>query len=188
MGNKKKRIRGSAWHDQRTVLYRHVYFGWRQFASIFLRLWLSRRWQLPGRHERKYFFTNRMNLDYCCTIRLHAGVFSLTAPKYVSRNQVFLCPFGFVMFCCGISPGHFSCGSCTTRPIVEKMAASRDGMKHNNTLFMQLNSIWVFFIACVKNTTVSGRICMSKWKENTLHRSVIFGDALTDASRIANCC
>lgn len=128
-------------NDYRAGLYRHVYFGWRQLSSIFLRLWLSRRWQLPGRHERKYFFTNRMNLDYCCTIRPHTGVFEITASKYVSKNMKLLGPYLFVMLCCGIPPGHFSCGSCTTRPIFENMAASRDGMKHNNTPFTQLN--WI---------------------------------------------
>lgn len=81
---RQKILRVCVTDEQRAVLHRHVYFGWRQLSSIFLRLWLSRRWQLPGRHERRYFFTNRMNLDYCCTIRLHASVFGLTAPKKVS--------------------------------------------------------------------------------------------------------
>lgn len=66
-------------------------------SSIFLRLWLSRRWQLPGRHESKYFSTNWMNLNYWHKIRAHNRVFTSTAFDKVSETFVSVCLFSV---CC----------------------------------------------------------------------------------------
>lgn len=86
----------------------------------------------------------------------------------------------FVVAC---RPAIFLVGA---RPIVEKMAASRDGMKHNNILYMQTYSFQMCLSNKIATAYTKAIICTPKIYDICINLIVKLYGALTDASSTAN--